>query len=289
MDQPLDLDWVLAFIRVAELSSFTRAAEALGTTQAGISLKVRKLEDRLGRTLLARTPRLVRLTADGAAFLERAQRLVAAERDARLWDRPALPRLRLGFSDHAVGDTLAPLLRRLRAAVPELRLEVRLGFSRTLLDAYDAGGFDAVIVRREGDRRDGDVLRRDPYGWFIARDAAMDSAPAPGPLPLALLDSLCGVRAMATRALDEAGIGWSEAYVGGSVSSVAAAAAAGLAVAPMAVHLAPAGCVDIGPRLNLPTLAPAAVMLIARAGEPAQRRALAELAAALRPAHRATG
>ncbi|MBS9478363.1 LysR family transcriptional regulator [Ancylobacter radicis] len=278
-EQPLDLDLVLAFVRVAEFSSFTRAAEALGATQAGISLKVRKLEQRLGRTLLERTPRLVRLTPDGTAFLDRARRLLAMEREAWLWDRPNPPCLRLGFSDHAVGDALAPLLRRVAAAVPDLRMEVQLGFSRSLLDAYDSGAFDAVIVRREGDRRDGELLRRDPYGWFAARDFA----PGGTRLPLALLAAPCGVRATATRALEAAGIGWSEAFVGGSVSSVAAAVAAGIAIAPMAAHLAPPGSTELSRRLNLPPLPPAPVMLISRAGEPAARRALAELAAGLRP------
>ena len=56
--RPLDLELVQAFVHVAELSSFTRAAEAMGTTQSAVSLKVRKLEQRLSRTLLERSPRL---------------------------------------------------------------------------------------------------------------------------------------------------------------------------------------------------------------------------------------
>ncbi|MCP8713071.1 LysR family transcriptional regulator, partial [Streptomyces sp. AC04842] len=43
----LDLEAVRAFIRIAELGSFTRAAESLQTTQAAISLKLKRLEDRL--------------------------------------------------------------------------------------------------------------------------------------------------------------------------------------------------------------------------------------------------
>ncbi|MFL9829048.1 LysR family transcriptional regulator, partial [Rhodoplanes sp. SY1] len=65
----LDVDAVRAFVLAAELKSFTRAAEALDTTQSAISLKIRRLEERLGRRLLERTPRLVRLSADGQAFL----------------------------------------------------------------------------------------------------------------------------------------------------------------------------------------------------------------------------
>ena len=62
----LDLDAVRAFVLVAELSSFTRAADALDTTQSAVSLKLKRLEAALGRQLLERTPRIVRLSADGA-------------------------------------------------------------------------------------------------------------------------------------------------------------------------------------------------------------------------------
>ncbi|WP_425105301.1 LysR family transcriptional regulator [Ancylobacter sp.] len=277
-ERPLDLELVRAFVHVAELSSFTRAAEALGGTQAGVSLKLRKLEDRLGRTLLERTPRLVRLTADGSAFLERARRLLAADREARLWDAAPPRRLRLGISDHVTGDTLPGLLRRLAAASPGLVFDIRMGFSRLLLDAFDAGDLDAVVVRREGDRRDGQMLRQDRYGWFAGPGWHADN----GHLPLALLAAPCGVRAAAIAALDSAAIGWREAFTGGSVSSVGAAVAARLAVAPMAAHLAPAGSVEVGPALNLPVLPTATVMLVARAGDAPAKTALRELAAFLR-------
>ncbi|MCK0207443.1 LysR family transcriptional regulator [Starkeya koreensis] len=279
IERPLDLELVQAFVRVAELASFTRAAETLGTTQAAVSLRLRRLEERLGRPLLERSPRHVRLTADGAAFLERARRLLAADREARVWQAAGPARLRLGISDHTTGDTLPALLRRVAAASPEVVFEVRMGFSRTLLDAYDAGELDAVLVRREGDRRDGEEVRRDAYGWFALPGAL---PPKGAPLPLALLAHPCGVRATAIRALDGAGIGWREAFVGGSVSSVSAAVTAGLAVAPLAAHLAPPGSADAGPRLGLPGLPPARVVLIGRAGEPAASGALRALAAFLR-------
>ena len=51
--QSLDLDAVKAFVRIVELGSFTRAAEAMQTTQAGISLKLKRLEDRLDTRLLS--------------------------------------------------------------------------------------------------------------------------------------------------------------------------------------------------------------------------------------------
>ena len=50
----LDIDAVASFLRAAELKSFTRAAEALGTTQSLVSTRVKRLEDGLGRLLLQR-------------------------------------------------------------------------------------------------------------------------------------------------------------------------------------------------------------------------------------------
>ena len=53
----LDIPTVQAFLLVAELQSFTRAAEALGTTQAAVSMKLQRLEATLGKRLVERSPR----------------------------------------------------------------------------------------------------------------------------------------------------------------------------------------------------------------------------------------
>lgn len=278
MTGALDLDTVETFLRVAELASFTRAAELAGISQSAVSLKLRKLEARLGRVLLERTPRHVRLTPDGERFLPRARALVLAEREARMWEAPAR-RLRIGVSDHVVGDSLAELLRRLDALVPGTVFEMRVGFSRALLAAYDSGEIDAAIVRREADRRDGEELRRDAYGWFASPELRLA---ADEMMPLALLEAPCGVRAHAIRALGDAGIAWREAFVGGGVAGVVAAVTAGLAIAPLAARLAPAGSRDVGPLLGLPALPKAPIILHARATDAAQGRLVSALAAAFR-------
>ena len=65
MRATLDIATVQAFLLVAEFS-LTRAAEALGTTQAAISMKLQRLEAVVGKRLVERSPRAVRLTAEGA-------------------------------------------------------------------------------------------------------------------------------------------------------------------------------------------------------------------------------
>ena len=275
----LDIPTVQAFLLVAELKSFTRAAEALGTTQAAVSLKLQRLESTVRKRLVERSPRAVRLTPDGAAFLAPARALIEAHDRALAPAQPSIQQLSLGISDHAGGPELVPLMQRLNAVAPQLVLSVSIGFSRDILDAYDTGRFDAVIVRQEGSRRGGEKLAEDEFGWFAAprfgwrRDE---------PLKLATLAAPCGVRAMALRALDKTGIAWREAFIGGGVTAVAAAALAGLALAPLARRIAPQGLIDMGPALGLPRLPSSKVMLHAKVGDPARRAALRSVSATFR-------
>lgn len=65
-----------AFVLIAEHRSFSRAAEQVHLSQPALSYSLRKLEDALGLSLLARNTRSVELTAGGLRFLEQARRLL---------------------------------------------------------------------------------------------------------------------------------------------------------------------------------------------------------------------
>ncbi len=277
----LDIPTVQAFLLVAELQSFTRAAEALGTTQAAVSMKLQRLEAVVGKRLVERSPRAVSLTADGAAFLDNARALVEAHDRALSGKQPVRQQLSLGISDHATGPELVPLLERLHAVSSQLALAVTIGFSRDLLDAYDAGELDAVIVRQEAGRRGGEKLADDEFGWFASPRLRWRRGES---LRLATLAPPCGVRAIAVRALDRAGVEWSEAFIGGGVTAVVAAALAGLAVAPLARRIAPPGTVDIGPTHGLPRIGTSRVMLHSKVADPTKLAALRTLAATFRSA-----
>jgi len=277
----LDISTVQAFLLVAELQSFTRAAEALGTTQAAVSMKLQRLEAVVGKRLVERSPRAVRLTADGAAFLVNARALMAAHDRALSGEQPVQQQLSLGISDHVAGAELVPLLEQMHAVSSQLALAVTIGFSRDLLDDYDSGKLDAVIVRQEAGRRGGEKLAEDEFGWFASPRLRWRRGES---LRLATLAPPCGVRAIAVRALDRAGVEWSEVFIGGGVTAVVAAALAGLAVAPLARRIAPPGMVDIGPTHGLPRIGTSRVMLHSKVGDPAKLTALRTLAATFRSA-----
>ncbi|GGA09218.1 LysR family transcriptional regulator [Dyella caseinilytica] len=277
--RPLDLDAVQAFVLVADLNSFTRAAEALETTQSAVSLKLKRLEDRLGRRLLERTPRKVGLSPEGAEFLVAARELLDAHERALNGHVPARLSLRLGISDQAAGMELPGMLAKVGAYDRSLRIEVRIGPSHHLLSAYDRGEIDVAIVCRDSARTDGEPLFAEPYGWCAVPH--WEQRPDE-PLRIASLTAPCTVRAMALKTLDDAGIAWTEVFVGGGLPAVVAAASAGLAVAPLPRRVCPPTITDVSERLGLPKLPLTEVMLYNRIVEPRTREAVRILVAALR-------
>ncbi|AMO23340.1 LysR family transcriptional regulator [Ramlibacter solisilvae] len=283
-DRPLDLDAVQAFVRIAELGSFTRAAEAMRTTQAAVSLKLKRLEDRLGWRLLERTPRYVQLSARGAAFLDHARELLEAHDRALAEVAGARQRLTIGISDHVAGPELPALIARMNAQDPQLLIEIRIGSSGELLQCFDRREFDTVIVRLHAGRSDGELLAEERFGWFAA--PAWQHR-AGEPLPICTLAEPCGVRVMAGQLLDAARVPWTEIFVGGGVAAVAAAVMAGLGVAALAPRMLPFGAMDVGSRLGLPELPRLPVLLHSRVKDGRPRAALAALSAAFRGAVRA--
>ncbi|MGB7644011.1 MAG: LysR substrate-binding domain-containing protein, partial [Pseudomonas fluorescens] len=138
---------------------------------------------------------------------------------------------------------------------------------------------DAVIVRNEGDRQDGEVLAVERFGWF----AAPTWQHTPGrPLRLATMAPPCGVRHLAVRALDEAHIDWTEVFVGGGVMAVGAAVSAGLGVAALAHRVAPAGAVDVSEQYGLPALPVSEVVLYSRISDLRSRETVRTLSATFR-------
>lgn len=275
----LDLDAVRAFVYIAELGSFTRAGEALQMTQAAVSLKLKRLEDRLGYRLIERTPRYVELSAQGAAFLDHARELLQAHDRALSVFAKARQRLTIGISDHVAGPELPALIARMNAQDPELLIDIRIGSSADLLQSYDRREFDTVIVRLHVGRTDGKLLAEERLAWFAA----------PGwhhrpdePLPVVTLAEPCGVHALAGRLLDDAKVPWREAFVGGGVAAVAAAVMAGLGVAALAPRMLPFGAVDVGPRLRLPALPRLPILLHTRINDGPAAEAIAALSAAFR-------
>jgi len=282
--RPLDLDAVEAFTRIADLGSFTGAADAMGTTQAAVSLKLKRLEERLGCRLVERTPRHVQLSTRGEVFLEHARALLAHHDRALASLTRVRRRLAIGLSDHVAGPELPALIARMNAQDPQLLIEIRIGSSGDLLQSYDRRELDTVILRLHAGRSDAKLIAEEQFGWFASPHWTHRAG---APLSVATLAEPCGVRVLALQLLDAAAIPWTETFVGGGVAAVSAAVMAGLGVAALAPRMLPFGAVDVGARLGLPALPRLPVLLHTRVRDARSRDALAALGAAFRSAIRA--
>ena len=276
----LDLDAVKAFVFIADLQSFTRAAEALDTTQSALSLKLRRLEDQLGRRLLERTPRQVRLSAEGGVFLDAARSLVGAHERAMASFQVEQRRLTIGISQLIVGSELPALLRRMNEHDPHLLIEMRVAGSREVMQVYEDGALDAALILQADNRRQqGETIFTENFAWIGVPNWKLRAGQS---LPLSTQGESCGIRAAAVRALDQAGIPWTEVFIGKGAAVVGAAAAAGLAIAVMARRTAPGGTIDVGSALSLPSLPSQDVVLYSALNDRRSRHALRTLAEAFK-------
>jgi DNA-binding transcriptional LysR family regulator len=127
-DVDLDIRTLRAFVAAAEELHFTRAAARLFVAQQALSRDIRKLEERVGTPLFARTTRRVTLTPEGRRLLERAR-----------------PLLRL--HDEVVAELLQPK----RAVLVDLMSEGR----RTAVRVLDAARQLAPSLEFRGRYHDG--------------------------------------------------------------------------------------------------------------------------------------
>jgi DNA-binding transcriptional LysR family regulator len=122
-----------AFLTVARLGNFTRAAERLHLSQPAMSRRIDQLEQELAAPLFERFHGGARLTAAGHAFLPFAEQALAALRDGaeavRAVDQEDRGTVALGLVGTLASTDLPGLLQRFRAAYPQIRLVLHTGRS----------------------------------------------------------------------------------------------------------------------------------------------------------------
>ncbi|MCV9939253.1 LysR family transcriptional regulator [Boseaceae bacterium BT-24-1] len=159
MDQ---LTAMRAFVRVVEVGTFTRAAQLLDLPKPTVTKLIQQLEGHLRAQLLNRTTRRVTVTMDGAAYYERALRVLGEidELDQSMTSSQARPsgRLRIDVSVPLATDIILPALPQFLARYPEIQVDMGLSdrpadlVGENLDLAVRAGAIDdqSLIARRIG-------------------------------------------------------------------------------------------------------------------------------------------
>ncbi|WP_199873163.1 LysR family transcriptional regulator [Ideonella sp. A 288] len=170
----IDPNDLLIFARVAELGSFSRAAERLGLPKSTVSRRLAALEQRVGERLLLRTTRRQTITEFGQQMLEHARQVVAeVDAVAALSEsRLAAPggRLRVSMPSDLANLLLAEALAAFVAMHPAIALELDLSPRRV-----DLLGEGVDLAVRMGDLPDDALLAARrltefPAGLYAAPD-----------------------------------------------------------------------------------------------------------------------
>jgi DNA-binding transcriptional LysR family regulator len=262
--QNLDIDLLRAFVTIADLGGFTRAAEALLRRQSTLSLQIKRLEDALGHRLFERSSRRIRLTAEGESLLAHARQMLELnDRLVASLNEPALAgTVRLGTPEDFATTHLPQVLSRFAQAYPAVHLEVTCDLTLTLMGRFRKGDFDLVLVKREPERSNRGVrVWREPLVWVSAPQFAL---PADDALPLVVSPPPCVYRKRATDSLGARRRAWRVAYSCASLAGQHAAVKAGLGVTVLPRDMVPAGLRTFERRSGLPDLHDTEIALLAR-------------------------
>ena len=145
----MNLRALQSLVAIAEGGSFQQAAQRLGLSQSAVSMQIKALEERLGRILVDRASRPLRLSECGEAVLREARAMLEAlARIESLAEGTGdlAGTLFLGVIPTASTTLLPQALKALKTAHPRLGIRVESGLSGELTQKLAQGTLDAAIV-----------------------------------------------------------------------------------------------------------------------------------------------
>jgi DNA-binding transcriptional LysR family regulator len=225
----IDIDQLRTFIAIAEAGSFTRAAEVVHKTQSAVSMQMKRLEERLGRSIFARDGRGSKLTDDGERLLDYARRIVKLNVEVltAFSDTELSGRVRLGVPDDYADRYLPEIMARFSRVYPAVELTVICEPTVELFQRIEANELDLAIVTDCESNRASESFRRERLLWVTSN---RHSTHLEERLPLALGRPTCGWRRAAMECLESIGRPYRVLYTSANAGAVAAAVLSGLAV-----------------------------------------------------------
>ncbi|GGE91125.1 LysR family transcriptional regulator [Stappia taiwanensis] len=254
MPHGLDIDQLRTFLAIAELGSFTKAAEAVHKTQSAVSMQMRRLEERLERPIFVKDGRNSRLTEDGHRLIEYAQRMIRLNDETLLaFSEPTMVGMvRLGLPDDYAERLLPQVLAAFARLNPAIEIAVQCQGSIFTGQMIARGDLDIAIVT-SGDcvGFQGDVIRREQLHWVAPANRCIHTEE---PVRLALGPTTCSWRTQAVSLLDRLNRRYCVAYSSSSAAALISAVQAGLAIAVLPESAVRSGMRILGENDGFPAL-----------------------------------
>lgn len=254
LSRDLQMDWLKCFVAVIDAGSLSSAADAIHRSQSAVSMQIKKLEEAVGRRLMERNARQLRLTPDGQTLLSYARRILdlQAEVQTELTGGELTGRVRLGVPDDYAAKYLTPALRRFAPRHSGVEIELICEQSTSLIPRVARGDLDLALVSRDHPRR-GTLLFHEPMVWVGAPDFELWRR---DPLPIAVYEDASLAKRSAINALAQQGRRYKVVYNSSSLAGQIAAIESGLAVAVLTQCSAPAHLKILGSEHGLGPLEP---------------------------------
>lgn len=229
MAAPLDLDQLHTFVTIADVGSFTKAADEVHRTQSAVSMQMRRLEERIGRPLFEKDGRTNRLTEEGERLLTYARRLLRLNRETlAAFDEASLEgSIRIGTPDDYADRFLPEIMARFTRSNPRVELSVICEPTFNLVEQIKRGQLDIAIVTHNDDKRTSEIVRREPLLWVTSANHSVHSEDV---LPLAVGRTTCMWRRAACDMLDHMGRDYRILFTSWSATVIIAAVLSGQAV-----------------------------------------------------------
>ena len=262
----LDSDQLRTFVAIVDAGSFTKAAEVVHKTQSAVSMQIKRLEERIGRSLFERDGRHTKLTEDGERMLDYARRIVRLNLEcaASFTDADLKGRVRLGVPDDYADRYLPEILARFSRSNPQAEVTVVCEPTPNLADCVQAGDLDLAIITHVDRRGPAEIVRVEQLLWVASQRHKVQEEPV---LPLALGRPTCNWRKSATEALERSGRCYRVLYSSWNSTAVGAAVMAGLAVSVLPESAVRPGMRILGHSDGFPPLPTCRIGLMRAAGE----------------------
>ncbi len=260
MSAPLDLDQLQSFCAIADCGSFTEAARRVNKTQSAVSMQIKRLEERLGHSLLSRDGRTVKLTQYGEALYTRARKMlrINAEIMDQFSDEDLSGAIRFGVPDDYAVRLLPVILSSFQKTHPRIMVDVRCQPSEELLEGMKRGKYDLIVFTQGTNREYGELFRTERMFWVAAQGGQalhLDPLPIAGGQP-------CCWRDNAVEVLDRIGRDYRVAYTSSNALAIASAVLTDLAVGFLPESALQPGMLAIREDRDLPRLRDAEIALM---------------------------
>ena len=268
-------DLLRTFLAFVDGGSLAKAALIVHRSPSAVTVQMQRLEELVGEPLLVAVGRGRTLTPAGEELVGHARRILSAHRDAWLSVKGtrADGSISIGATQDFAESGLPELITMFARTHPRVRLDLRIGRSGEIAEAFETEAIDVVVTLGSQFERDVVGTIVEPMEWMVAEGGLIAASE---PMPLALLDAPCGFRSAALTALDDQERGYRIVATSSSLAGLRAAVQAGIAVSVRTPRWSGRGITFAPPSLGLPPLGEAIFAIRLR---PAAHQAATDFAA----------